>query len=52
MAKKHRSPGETKKKTRQGNGKFSRFSQKGSQAATGGKTPKGYRKRYRGQGKK
>ena len=52
MAKKHRAPGETKKKTRQGNGKFSKFPQKGSQSLGGGKTPKGYRKKYRGQGKR
>ncbi len=43
--------GNARKKTRQGNGKYSKFPQRGSQAGGGGKTPKGYRKRYRGQGK-
>tara|TARA_Y100001970_G_scaffold251455_1_gene324294 strand:- start:18728 stop:18883 length:156 start_codon:yes stop_codon:yes gene_type:complete len=51
MARQSRIPGKTKKKTRQGNGKYSKFSQKGSQSTGGGKTPKGYRKRYRGQGR-
>lgn len=40
-----------KKKTRQGNGKYSKFPSKGSGSAFGGKTPKGYKKKYRGQGK-
>ena len=44
-------PGSTKKKTRQGNGKYRKFTQKGRQSTGGGKTPKGYRKRYRGQGR-
>ena len=35
------------KKTRIGNGKNTKFKTKGS----GGTTPKGYRKKYRGQGK-
>ena len=52
MARQSRAPGKTKKKTRQGNGKYSKFSQKGSQAPGGGKTSKVYKKRYRGQGKK
>jgi len=42
----------TKKKTRQGNGKYSKFPSKGSSAGCGGKTPKKYRKRYKGQGKR
>jgi len=37
----------TKKKTTIGNGKHSKFKKLGS----GGTVPKGYRKRYRGQGK-
>ena len=44
--------GKTKKKTRQGNGKYSKFIQKGSQSSGGGKTSKVYKKRYRGQGKR
>ena len=42
----------TKKKTRQGNGKYTKNPSKGSSAARGGKTPKGYKKKYRGQGKR
>ena len=43
--------GKTKKKTRQGNGKYSKFSQKGSASVNGGKVSKSYKKRYRGQGR-
>jgi len=42
----------TKKKTRQGNGKYTKNISKGSQAGKGGKTPKGYKKKYKGQGKR
>jgi hypothetical protein len=42
----------TKKKTYQGNGKHTKYPSKGSAAAAGGKTPKKYRKKYRGQGKR
>ncbi len=41
----------TRKKTSIGNGKFSKHGHKSS-CSTGGKTPKGYRKKYRGQGKR
>ena len=51
MANIRKKAGATKKKTRQGNGKYSKFSQKGSAANSGGKVSKSYRKRYRGQGK-
>ena len=39
------------KKTKQGNGKFTRRKNKGS-CSLGGKTSKGYRKKYRGQGRR
>ena len=41
----------TKKKTYQGNGKYTKRPSKGSAANHGGKTPKKYKKPYRGQGK-
>lgn len=41
----------TKKKTSIGNGKFTKRKNKGS-CSNGGKTSKGYKKRYRGQGRK
>jgi len=41
----------TRKITSIGFGKFSKFINKGS-CSEGGKTPKGYRKKYKGQGKK
>ena len=44
VAEKAKSP----KKTRQGNGKYSKFPGKGSDK---NKVAKGYRKKYRGQGK-
>jgi len=49
---KRAAPGQTRKKTCQGNGRYSAFPQKGSACATGGRSAKKYRKRYRGQGKK
>ena len=49
---KRAAPGQTKKKTSQGNGKYSAFPQKGSACSNGGRPAKKYRKRYRGQGKK
>ena len=52
MANIRKKAGATKKKTRQGNGKHSKFTQKGSQSNGGGKTSKVYRKKYRGQGRK
>ena len=52
MANIRKKAGTTKKKTRQGNGKYSKFTQKGSQSTSGGKTSKVYRKKYRGQGRK
>ena len=52
MANIRKKAGTTKKKTRQGNGKYSKFPQRGSQSTGGGKTSKVYRKKYRGQGKK
>jgi len=39
-----------KKNTSQGSGKFTKFVNKGS-CSSGGKTPKGYKKKYRGQGR-
>ena len=43
--------GKTKKKTYQGNGKYTKHPSKGSASTHGGKTPKKYKKKYRGQGK-
>ena len=43
--------GKTKKKTRQGNGKYTKHPQKGSAASNGGKVSRSYKKRYRGQGR-
>ena len=40
----------TKKKTSIGNGKYTKHKNKGS-CSGGGKTSKGYKKKYRGQGK-
>ena len=42
----------TKKKTYQGNGKYTKSPSKGSAANNGGKTSKKYKKKYRGQGKR
>ena len=52
MANIRKQAGSTKKKTRQGNGKYSKFPQKGSAASHGGQVSKSYKKRYRGQGKR
>ena len=41
----------TKKKTRQGSGKYTKYTSKGSACHGGGKTPKKYKKPYRGQGR-
>ena len=41
----------TKKKTYQGSGKYTKYPSKGSAATTGGKTSKKYKKKYRGQGR-
>tara|TARA_Y100001963_G_scaffold118826_1_gene165626 strand:- start:22 stop:168 length:147 start_codon:yes stop_codon:yes gene_type:complete len=42
----------TKKKTYQGNGKYTKTPNKGSASIAGGKTSKKYKKKYRGQGKR
>jgi hypothetical protein len=42
----------TKKKTRQGSGKYTKHPSKGSACANGGKTSKSYKKKYRGQGRR
>ena len=41
----------TKKKTRQGNGTFSKFGHKGG-GPSGSRTSKTYRKKYKGQGRR
>ena len=42
----------TKKKTSQGSGKYTKYPSKGSACASGGKTSKKYKKKYRGQGRR
>ena len=41
----------TQKKSNQGSGRHTKWKGKGSAVPNGGKTPKGYRKKYKGQGR-